>query len=336
MSRAARVRTESMAVKLAKQPISEGYALWDKGFILGAMRLFIFKAETVPPFQLAGCLDAIAHLMLQVEEFEDAIENLTNAAEKYEMIQSPLLAKVMRAKVLEAQNNISGAIAAIEDVLKEFDSLSLADLQTKDAKTKTGLARAFIYRAELRAANSGSLDDALKDANTAVALGWDRTHTGNVLIAQILASKGDLEGALNAYKAGTTNVNCFAAFEGAGLTLKQLKRFTEAQPFLDAALALHPKTALIRETAFTLAEAGNEAGALEFLEKYITHPPMEEMDPTAPVLRRTTLHKAKAAVLADGGKFEAALQTLEAAREVDSGDAEVTEMIGQIKSASQE
>jgi tetratricopeptide (TPR) repeat protein len=336
-SRNARIRTESMAVRLAKQPISEGYSLWDKGFTLGAMRLFIFKAESVPPFQLAGCLDAIAHLMVQVDECEDAVENFTNAAEKYDMIQNPLLAKLMRAKILDCQNNAAGAFAAVNDILKEFEGVAVADLASKDAKTKGGLARIFYYRAELSSANPDSIDAALKDATTAVTLGWDRVHAGHILVANLLQAKGDLEGALGAFKAATANVNSLAAFEGAGSILKQLRRFTEAVPFYEQAISLHPRTTLIREKAFALAEIeGQDVAAIELLDKYIATPPQEEVDPMSPPLRRCTLQKAKAAIFADSGKFANALSELEAAKLLDPADEEIQGMMTQILAAMSE
>jgi len=330
-ARSARIRTESMAVKLSKQPISEGYALWDKGYVLGAMRLFIFKAESVPPFQLAGCLDAIAHLMMQVEEFEDAIENFTNAAEKYEMIQHPILAKYCRAKILEAKSDPAGALAAVNELLKEFQG----DLSGKDAKTKAGLARVFFYRAELLV-KTDDIANAIADATQAVALGWDRVHTGQILLGNLLAMKGNKDASLSAFKSATSNINSYAAYEGVALGLKDLKRFSEALPFFDHALSLQTKTTLIREKAFCLAEIeGKDVEAIALLDQYIKEPPKEEFDPTIPPLPRCTLHKAKAAVLADAGKFGEALAVLEAAKELDASDAEIPGMITQIKDAQQ-
>src|SRR3989338_7765918 len=90
-----RARTQSMAQRLAKQPLSEGFDLWDRGYILGAMRLFTFKAENAPPFQVGMILDAMGHLLCSLAEWEDAKENFNYAAEKYQLIQQPILAEIM-------------------------------------------------------------------------------------------------------------------------------------------------------------------------------------------------------------------------------------------------
>eukprot|EP00760_Papus_ankaliazontas_P003358 PhM_4_TR11572/c0_g1_i2/m.81396 len=332
-ARAARIRTESMAVRLSKQPISEGYALWDKGFTLGAMRLFIFKAESVPPFQLAGCLDAIAHLMVEVGENEDAVDNFTSAAEKYEMIQNPVLGKLMRAKIFEAKGSAADAHTAAEAIISEYDADGTA--ASKDAKTKTALARVYCYLAELDATTK--VDQAKTSLNKALELGWDRVHVGHLLKATLCVGSEDLDGALEAFNAaGAANANCLAAFEGAAEVLKMQSKFDEAVANLEKAIALHPRTTLVNEKAIVLSMGGKDAAALEFLDKYIADPPQEELDPNAAPTRRSTLYKAKAAILADVEKFDEALEVLAKANEADAGDAEVASMIEGINAAKAE
>jgi len=137
-----------MAQRLAKQPMSEGFVLWDRGYNLGAMRLFIFKAENSPPFQLGPCLDGIAHLCARMGEAADANENFGYAAEKYSMIQQPVLGKVMTIKGIEATEGAEKALAALDDLLKEHDPERKAP-EMAESKTKMNLGRAYQYRAEL-------------------------------------------------------------------------------------------------------------------------------------------------------------------------------------------
>ncbi|PHR11930.1 MAG: hypothetical protein COA40_09190, partial [Aequorivita sp.] len=174
--RAARVRTESMAQRLAKKPMSEGFELWDRGYHLGAMRLFIFKAETSPPFQLGPCLDAVGHLLLNLEEYADAKENFGYAAEKYELIQQPILAELMNVKGVEAMEGPASAVQRLQAYLSAADPNRGAS--AFDAKTKAGVARSFAYLAELylKVDATAHAGQAIADAEYAVSLGWDRVH----------------------------------------------------------------------------------------------------------------------------------------------------------------
>lgn len=335
--RAARVRTESMAQRLAKKPISEGFDLWDRGYNLGAMRLFIFKAETSPPFQLGPCLDAVGHLLLNLDEYSDAKENFGFAAEKYDLIQQPVLAELMKIKGVEAMEGPQAALPLLQTFMTATDPARSA--AQFDAKTKAGVARSFAYLAELylKVDAAANAQQAAADAEYAVSLGWDRVHTGFVALGQAKQHSGDLAGALACFeRALQLCPNYLLAYEHAIYCAKQLQDKAKALTLLDDAIRVHPRSTLIREKAFLISELGNDAEALQFLEQLIANPPPEETESVVVGGGGTlaTLLKAKAAILADGGRMEEALAAAKQALEVNPGDEEAESIVADIQGSS--
>ena len=323
-----------MAQRLSKKPISEGFDLMDRGYGLGAMRLFIFKAETSPPFQLGPCLDAIGHLLAAMEEGADAKENFGYAAEKYELIQQPVLAHLMKVRGIEATEGPAAALQSLDAFLQETDAGRQA--HTLDAKTKSGLARGYYIRADLafKVDPEANAAQALADAEYAASMGWDRVHLAHYLIGIIKLAVGDAAGGQQALEQCiATNANYFAAYEALIPSVKQSDR-DKALQLMDAAIALHPRSALLREKAFTISECGNDVEALAFLEALIADPPHEETESLSfGGTTAATLLKAKAAILADGGNMEQALAAAEQATQASPGDEEAENIIADIKAA---
>lgn len=337
--RAARVRTESMAQRLAKKPLSEGFELWDKGYVLGAMRLFIFKAENSPPFQLGPCLDAVGHLLMDLEEYPDAIENLGYAAEKYNLIDQPLLAKLMGVKALEASEGAEAALAKLlADVTAEFDGKPKAEIEALEPKVKSALARALNFRAELlfEIDPAKNAEKALADAELAASLQWDRVFLAHYTIGMVKDFLGDVDGALGAFdECVVLNESFLAGYEA---ILSLLKKKGDNEKLLEVAThanALHPRADFIRTKAFAMAELGNDAGALKLLNDAIANPPCEETEAIlAGGNESSTLLKAKAAILADAGKLEEALEAAQHAVSVGGrNDEEAAHLVEDIKSA---
>lgn len=337
MSRAARVRTESMAQRLAKQPISEGFMLMDKGYVLGAMRLFIFKAETSPPYQLGACLDAMGHLLARLEEGEDAKENFGYAAEKYELILQPVLASLMKIKGQEATEGKGAALAAITALLQEKDPKREAASLT-DAKLKAALARCYHFRSELLLETSETPDAAaLADAELAASIGWDRGHLAWFTVAQARQASGNDAGAIEAYeKCIAVNPHFVLAYEEAIPLLAATGAGERALALFPKAIEQHPKSSLIRGYAFALSSAGNDTEALALLDKYIKDPPHEETESLVAEAGGTTslFLKAKAAIYADSGKMPEALAAATEALAHAPNDEEAKQLIADIKAGS--
>lgn len=323
-----------MAQRLSKKPISEGFDLWDRGYTLGAMRLFIFKAETSPPFQLGPCLDAVGHLLLALEESQDAKENFGYAAEKYDLIQQPVLAAVMNARGTEAVDGPAQALAALSAFLQEKDPNRQAHTLT-DAKTKSGLARAYYVRADLayKVDPQGNAHAALADAEYGVSIGWDRVHLAHYLVGNIKLALGDVAGAIAAYDACiSANGNYLAAFEAIAPLVKQQGDRDRALNLLDRAIALHPRSALLREKAFLISECGDDNQALAFLDGLIANPPAEETEALSfGGSTVATLYKAKAAILADSGRLQEALVAAQEALKNLPGDEEAQNIVADIQ-----
>lgn len=330
-----------MAMRLSKKPISEGFELWDKGYYLGAMRLFIFKAETSPPFQLGACLDAMGHLLARIEEYADAKENFGFAAEKYNTIMQPILAKVMEIKGVEAEEGPEAALPKITALIKEHDADRKAHEAT-DTKLKTALARAYHLRAKLlfaidEAKNAG---EALADADYAAQIGWDRDHEAHFLRGEISLSAGDKEGAIAAFeKCISRNPNYILAYEAlipALLSQGTPEGRERGLALLTKAIELHPKSALIRQKAFALSENGNDKEALELLDQYIKSPPHEETEAlvSLPGAASATFLKAKAAIYADSGDMASAAAAAEEALKHCPGDEEAKKMLADIKASA--
>jgi tetratricopeptide (TPR) repeat protein len=330
--RAARVRTESMVQRMQKKSIAEGFELMDRGYNLGAMRLFIYKSETAPPFQLGPCYDAIATLLLQ----DDAKENFELAADKYDLIQQPVLAQVMRIRAVEAVEGPEAALAQARALVESVDAGRQA-ATSGDAKTKNGVGRAFNYVAELTAVTGSDPAAALPDVEYAIACGWDRVHTSHNLRGNLLQALGRNAEAQQAFEAAIqANPNIIQAYEA----LYPILRGSDPQRALEIltkAIEHHPRSVFIRDQAFLLSELGQDAAALELLDKYIASPPHEETESLAiGGTASATLLKAKAAVLADQGRLPDALGAAQEALKYVPGDEEAQRIIADIEQTAQE
>lgn len=334
--RAARVRTESMAQRLSKKPISEGFDLMDRGYNLGAMRLFIFKAETSPPFQLGPCLDAVAHLLFGLDEYADAKENFGFAAEKYDLIQQPILAEVMRIKGTEAISGPEAALPLLQALLARLDAGKQIHTSS-DTRAKNGLARAYAYHAELLLKTDAAANAIVAglDAEYSTTIGWDRQHTAWLLLGQAKQQVGDLAGASQAFDRAIQLVpNYLAAYEAAINVSKGLgSEPAKLLKLLETAIGIHPRSMLLREKAFALSDQGQDAAALTFLDELIANPPPEETDSISFGSGGTvaTLLKAKAAILADAQRLPEALAAAKAAVEANPGDEEAVAIAADIE-----
>lgn len=324
-----------MVQRLSKKPISEGFELWDRGYLLGAMRLFMFKAETSPPFHLGPCLDAVAHMLARLEEKQDAKENFGYAAEKYDLIQQPIMAQIMTVKGMEVECGPQVALAEMTKCLQTIDPKREAKNVT-DVRTRSGLGRAYHYHAELLWAVNPELNasQALADAQLAVELGWDRVHLAHWLLGTILAANGDTAAATAAFeKCISTNGNFIAAYE-ALIPIYHSSDPQRALALLDKAITLHPRSSFIRDKAFLLSTRGNDVEALRFLDEHIANPPHEETEALGVGGSTTcTLLKAKAIILADQGKLPEALSVAEEALRNTPGDEEAERLVSDIKAA---
>ncbi|ESL07440.1 hypothetical protein TRSC58_04870 [Trypanosoma rangeli SC58] len=340
-----RCRIEPTMQRFAKTAISEGFELWDRDYLLGAMRLFLFKGETAPPFQVGPCMDATGEILVQMDEYEDAGEQFAGAAAKYALIQQPELARLMEIKALECSQ---GPQAALEEVTPYLAQQIAAPIFRE---LSPALARIQVYKAGLMlrtAADAKTTEKAVETARQACHSGWDRTHLAHILVGDGLRALGRVEEAFESYAdAVKFNANCITALERQIELLKFLISETsdasrqnqlrqELLQLLDRAIALHPRSTLLREKAFLLSETEGDVAALQFLDPLLQNPPPEEADAAGGVAGQTvaTLLKAKAAILADGGKLTEALQVAKAALRESPGDAEAEAIVADLQQAA--
>jgi tetratricopeptide (TPR) repeat protein len=326
-----RKRTESMAQRMAKQPLSDAFDLWDRGYILGAMRLFMFKAENSPPFQVGVCLDGVAHLLARLDEVADAKENFGFAAEKYELIQQPILSKMMLAKGVEVTEGVEAALAQVDDIVRTVDGDGQS--AAADAKRKAPFARLYGYRAELNLL-AGKIEAGLADAQKSIDLHFDRVYTSYFTLGALHEAAGNDEGAVNAFRQCLAKCPHYvAAFEPLAAHLKKMGKLDEAVEVLARAIEVHPRAAFIRAKAYALSDKGLEAEALAFLDAFIAHPPHEETESLLAVGDATVaaLLTAKTAILADGGKLEAAKACAMQALKLCPGDEDAAAMLADIE-----
>lgn len=328
--KAARTRTESMAQRLAKKPISEGFELWDKGFYLGAMRLFIFKAESAPPYQLAPCLDAVANLLLEMDEVDDAAQNFEFARGKYDIVQQPDLALLMEVCGLECTAGSKVALAKLDDYIKAKD---VKEVEAADTKVKTAFARLYYTKALLTVRADGSLQEAKSAAEAAVALGWERVHIGYFLLGKIHAALEDIDGAVTAFKQALHHCPQYLAPYIELIRILRPSDPVATAKLLDEAIAVHPRSAIIRDKAFLLSEQGSDQEAVKLLDDMIANPPVEESEGGLSCKEASvaTFLKAKAAIYADMGKLAEAVEAAEQAVEQVPTDEEAKVMLKDIK-----
>jgi len=144
------------------------------------------------------------------------------------------------------------------------------------------------------------------------------------------------DAAISAYNACIAkNANLVAPYLPLALMLKDAGKNAEAKEVLDKAIALHPRAIFIRHKAYIMADAGMEKDALEYLDSQIAQPPHEEAEAVFSQMSSNVgeFHKAKAAILADGGKFEEAKASLQAALKLFAEDPEAKSMLGVIEDA---
>ncbi|AYU75819.1 Tetratricopeptide repeat-containing protein [Leishmania donovani] len=347
----ARKRTESLSKMYSKKPISEGYALWDREYLLAAMRVFTFKAEGAPPFVLAPYLDSVAEITLQMHDLEDAAEQFAIAAGKYQLIDQKVLADLMRFKVTEVSSSAEIALEQVQAYLAAQDPQGNGGGENSTAQTKSAFARVYAYLADLllgsvdeEQASEAVLAQALTAAELAVQLGWDRDHCGWLIVGDVHAASGNYEKAKEAYGKALQRCPHYAkALERQIGVVQQLVRAaeecgddagkatlnTELLMLLSRSIEVHPLANTFREKAFLLSEMHGDDAALAFVAETLEHPPQEEIEVIGSSAKEmtSTLLKAKAAILADGNQLDAALEAATKALEVDPNDEEAKSII---------
>ncbi|KAG5487820.1 hypothetical protein LSCM4_07498 [Leishmania orientalis] len=346
-----RKRTESLSKVYSKKPISEGYALWDREYLLAAMRVFTFKAEGAPPFVLAPYLDSVAEITLQMHDFEDAAEQFAIAAGKYQLIDQKILADLMRFKVTEVSSSAEIALEQVQAYLAAQDPQGNGGGENSPEQAKSAFARVYAYLADLllgsldeEQVNEAVLQQARTAAELAVQLGWDRDHCGWLIVGDVHVASGDYEKAKEAYGEALRRCPHYAkALERQVGVLQQLVRAaeenaddagkaalqTELLSLLNRSIEVHPLANTLREKAFLLSEMHGDDAALAFVAETLERPPPEEIDVVGSSAKETTstLLKAKAAILADGNQLDAALEAATRALEVDPNDEEAKSII---------
>eukprot|EP01060_Flectonema_neradi_P037164 TRINITY_DN739_c1_g2_i1.p1 TRINITY_DN739_c1_g2~~TRINITY_DN739_c1_g2_i1.p1 ORF type:complete len:391 (+),score=104.86 TRINITY_DN739_c1_g2_i1:76-1248(+) len=337
MTKTGRIRTESMIDRLGRKPLSEGFELWDRDYMLGALRLFQCKLEVAPPFEVAACLDAVGDILVGIEELDEALEHYNQAVDKYSMINKIMLSELMRCKAIELQEDKGGAEAALEQVDK-----TLAAFDSRAAEGKSGeellgefksqgaaVGRLYQYRAELLA-SSKRFDEALTAVDMAIALNCDRIHIAHGIRGDMLMELEKDDDAILAYEAAIAARPLFvAAFESLAKAYRSGGKDSKALEIIDKALEIHPKAVLIRDKAFVLSNMKQDDEALNILDTAIKNPPHEETETLSAVggsVSSSTLLKAKAAILADLQRYEEANKELAIVLESDADDEEASLM----------
>jgi tetratricopeptide (TPR) repeat protein len=314
-----------MVQRLSKKPVSEAFDLWDKGYIFGAMRLFQFKVETSPPFQVAPCLEALATLLQQMGEDYDAQETFQLASEKFDMIQQPWSSRLMQCHIVEMTKGPDAALVEIAAAIKASDNDKSA--KQKDEKTKSQIAKLYHYRAQLYF-QAGKYPESEQDCGYACELGWDRVHLGFYTLGLCQKQKGlTTEATATFLKATQKNANYFPAYEELINVYKSSGDSRMALEFIAKAMEVHPKCSLLRDKAYSLSELKRNEEALKVLDEAIAKPPNDETEAHMGAGESASqLYRAKAAVLADLSRFDDALVALNSALELTPGDEEATRM----------
>ncbi|KAJ9439551.1 TPR repeat-containing protein [Diplonema papillatum] len=310
-----RIRTESMIDRLGRKPIAEGFELWDKDYMLGALRLFQCKLEVAPPFEVAACLDAVGDILTGIEEPEEATDHYNQAVSKYKLIGKTILSELMQCKAIELQEGQGpeAALDAVNKILALFDQRfeegkSGEELLGTEAKGQgPALGKAYLYRAELLK----SLEkpkEAMAAVDRAITLNCDRIHLAYGTQGDILMELEAGNEAVESYKKAVQAKPIFvAAYESMIKAMIAVGDEEEALRVIETVLKLHPKAVLIREKAFIYSNQQKDDQALALLDAAIADPPHEETEtltgagPSVAILR-----KAKAAILADLARFEEA------------------------------
>eukprot|EP01059_Diplonema_ambulator_P008706 TRINITY_DN1837_c0_g2_i1.p1 TRINITY_DN1837_c0_g2~~TRINITY_DN1837_c0_g2_i1.p1 ORF type:complete len:376 (+),score=112.45 TRINITY_DN1837_c0_g2_i1:1146-2273(+) len=320
-----RVRTESMIQRLAKKPISEGFELWDKDYLLGALRLFQCKLDSSPPFELAPCREAVACILAAIDEDEEAIEMFNMAAEKYDLIQKPLVAGLMRAKAAELTEGEEVALKLVNDCIAKGNM--------ENQKEIPQLGRLYSYRADLNG-KAGRITEGIADCEKALSLHPGRFEPGDLehithhQLGKLYESLKDTQAAEKCFMEALKCRNIYFPSCEALIPIKKAQEDLEgALVHIENAFALHPKANLLREKAFLYSEMGRDEEGLKICNDGIADPPTEETEAlTGHSTSKAILYKAKAAILADAGRLEEAKAALEGALEQDGSDIEAIRM----------
>lgn len=326
--KASRVRTESMIQRLGKKPMQEGFDLWDKEYVLGALRLFQCKLETCPPFEQAPCIDAIASILMLIEETEEAVEHYQLAAEKYDTVQKKPLAAMMNAKIAESQRGCGEAIKILNEALADVDG----GKEPGDS-VKSQLGRLLIYRADLHGKEE-NFAAGVADCDKAATLSpaWlksgDATFLAHYTKGKLFQAEERHEDASAAFVAAVgLRADHYLSWEQLQLEKQALGDNNGALECIEKAFALHGKAALLRDKAFILSEMGKDDEALKVCDDTIAKPPHEETEAMAgPAEAVGIMYKAKAAILADMGRMDEASAALKEALRNDPHDAEALRM----------
>eukprot|EP01065_Artemidia_motanka_P035430 TRINITY_DN43336_c0_g1_i1.p1 TRINITY_DN43336_c0_g1~~TRINITY_DN43336_c0_g1_i1.p1 ORF type:complete len:571 (+),score=232.06 TRINITY_DN43336_c0_g1_i1:55-1713(+) len=331
-----RVRTESMIDRLGKKPMSEGFELWDKDYVLGSLRLFQCKLEVAPPFEVAGCYDAVAEILTILEDTDEAVTNFEEASKKYSMINKSRMSALMACMATGLTSGPDAALASLERSLESFDKKfaagSSAD-EVAEGDDKAALAREYLYRAQTLNA-VGKHKEAAEAADHAFKLGGLRPHLALLEKATALHAADSVDGAIQACKDAVSMRPCyFAAFEKLGtLQVEREESCDEGVAALQSAFAIHPKASLTCAAAFAVSDQGKNDQAIKMLSDVLEKPPQEEGEDVEQ--SRATLLKARAAVYADIEKFAEAIKDAQGALKECPGDEEIRSMLEQLQEIS--
>eukprot|EP01062_Namystynia_karyoxenos_P010708 TRINITY_DN13812_c1_g1_i1.p1 TRINITY_DN13812_c1_g1~~TRINITY_DN13812_c1_g1_i1.p1 ORF type:complete len:414 (+),score=169.05 TRINITY_DN13812_c1_g1_i1:93-1244(+) len=331
----ARVRTESMIDRLSKKPLQEGFDLWDKDFILGALRLFQCKLEKCPPFEQAPCCDAVGCILLILEEADEAVEQFQTAADKYDLVSKKPLVALMKAKIAEAREGPEAALKVCNEGLADFEKG-----EEVASGMKQNIGRLLTYRADLHG-KMGNVAAGVADCDKAVeqGAGWlkpgDAVHLAHFTKGQLLAQDEKDKEAIEAFTAAVAaRPEHFQSWDAMFPLKKAQEDLQGALQCVEKALEIHGKAALVREKAFLLSEMGQDDAALKYCDEAIAKPPHEETEAlTGPGEATAMMHKAKAAIYADMGKLEEASASLKEALKCDPQDQEALRMNADISTA---
>eukprot|EP00756_Hemistasia_phaeocysticola_P001372 Hpha_TRINITY_DN10973_c0_g1::TRINITY_DN10973_c0_g1_i1::g.26756::m.26756 len=340
--KAGRVRTESMIDRLGKKDLSEGIDLWDRDYLLGALRLFQCKEAVGPPFEVAICLDSMGEILSTLGEEEEAAEYFELAASKYGLIGRRVLASLMQCKLAGSVDGPAAALAELDAALTDSDRALRAG---QAVKLDANLARLYLFRGQLLG-SMGEIEAALSALDTSIAMKPERLHVALFARGNLLEQSGRADEAVQSYKRATDYKPTFVpGLEALARLLADLERRTEARGVLDTAYRHHPKASIVREKAFAVSATGRDVEALRILDDALKKPPTGDEEEASPA---AVLHKAKAAIYGDiasqpgvsaanqGTAIHDGLRELDKALKIDPADTEAQHMKEQIQALKQE
>lgn len=323
-----------MIDRLGKKPISEGYLLWDKNFLLGALRLFQCKLEVAPPFEVAPCFEAVGDILYMLEEKGEAAEHYDLGQRKFGMMSKKWGAHLLSAKHCRASEGDKAALAQLEKILKPFDEAIASqgvdkakELIATEAKGEVAtVGSMYSLRAQCAQAEGVLYEYALGYATYALAIGCDRPHATQFMKGEIYLKLEKETEAEACFNDSVTTKPCWVlGYEELLNMYTRTERHADALAVANKLNKEHPKADYIRDEAFATAGTSGDAAALKLLDEAISAPPTEEGEDDGTAL--AILYKAKAAIYADSGDFPNAVAAL---RKVGAGDEQAECMIKQI------